>query len=711
MKKKLLITGISGLLGSNLAYIFRDKYDITGWYNLHKVFIPKVDSFKVDITDKKSVKKFLSDYKPDIILHCASLTNIDYCQNNKEETKKVNVEGTENIVFACSNHETKLVYISTDSVFDGKKGNYTEDDSASPRNYYGLTKYEAEDAIKAHENHIIVRTNIFGWNIQNKHSLAEWILDNLQKGRSIKGFDDAIFSSIYTMEFARILDKMLDANLTGIFNLVSHGAMSKYEFAVLIAETFELDKSLIESISIGNHRFVANRGKNLSLNAEKLSKTLGEDMPTVKDCVKLFFQDYKRELSDEIKRCYYPSQWYPETEVIGYGRQSIDDSDIKSVINVLKSPYLTQGSKIEEFEQALCDYTGAKHAVAVSSGTAALHIACLAAGLKDKDEFITSPNTFVASANCGVYCRAKPVFADIKKDTYNIDPEKIREKITANTRAVIPVHFAGQICDMVEIKAIVEKKQAEGKEKIFIIEDASHALGSLYKGSSAGSCDYSDMTVMSFHPVKHITTGEGGVVFTNDDKLYKKLRLLRSHGTTHSENDLVQKDYAYGVSGLNPWYYEQQALGFNYRITDIQCALGISQLKKLDFFIRRRRRIVEAYNSAFTGNKFLTLPAESPCSFTNWHLYVLQIDFKALGKNRADVIKELKKRRINTQVHYLPVHLHPYYQKEYGYAKGDYPLAEEYYQGALSLPLYPALEKKDIEKVVTSFSEVLKGTP
>jgi len=706
MKKKLLITGVSGLLGSNLAYALRDKYDITGWYNRHNAFIPRVDSFKVDITDKKAVKNFLSDYKPDVILHCASLTNIDYCEKNKEETKKVNVEGTRNIVSAC-NSRTKLVYISTDAVHDGKKGGYTEDDPISPCNYYGLTKYEAETIVKKHKNHIIVRTNIFGWNIQNKHSLAEWMLYNLERGCLINGFTDVAFSSIYTIKFAKIMDKILSKNLTGIFNLASRTSLSKYEFAVFVAKAFSMNKALIKPVSVDVHNFSAKRGKDLSLNTQKLSKALDEDLPSIEECVSAFFKDYKSELCDEIKRCSYPQTWYPSLDVISYGRQSIDDSDIESVVEVLKSSNLTQGRKVGEFEKALCAHTGAKYAVAVSSGTAALHIACLAAGLKEGDEFITSPNTFVASANCGVYCGAKPVFTDIKEDTYNIDPKEIERKITSKIKVIIPVHFAGQICDMFEIKSIIEGKETKYKRKITIIEDASHALGSVYKGKNAGSCAYSDMTVMSFHPVKHITTGEGGVVFTNDEKLYKKLRLLRSHGITNNEDDLVYKEQAYGLSGLSPWYYEQQVLGFNYRITDIQCALGISQLEKIDYFIRRRRRIAEVYNNAFKDNKFITLPFESPDRFTNWHLYVLRVDFDALGKDRADVMKKLKEKGIGTQVHYIPVHTHPFYRKKFGTNWGDYPRAEYYYKKCLSLPLFPAMSDKDISRVISVLSVVL----
>ena len=268
-----------------------------------------------------------------------------------------------------------------------------------------------------------------------------------------------------------------------------------------------------------------------------------------------------------------------------------------AVCSVLRSDWLTQGPKIVEFESALCNETDAEFAVCLNSGTSALHIACMAAGVGNGDEIITSPITFVASANCAVYCGARPVFADIDPDTYNISPEEIEKKITRHTKAIIPVDFAGQSCDMDVIRQIVSTAEKKYGHKIYVIEDACHALGSLYKNKKVGSCAFSDMTVMSFHPVKHITTGEGGVVLTNDEGLLKKLRLSRSHGITSDPKDFINKDLAFPIQNSklkikklkNPWYYEQIALGYNYRITDIQCALGLSQLKKFPRFCKRRR--------------------------------------------------------------------------------------------------------------------------
>jgi len=302
MKKKLLITGVSGMLGSNVAYVLRDEYDIIGWYNSNPVFIPGTVSRKVDITDQGSVKRWMADCDPAIVMHCAALTNVDYCEKNKVEARKVNVEATGNIVAVCDNQDTKVVYVSTDSVYDGKKGNYTEGDPIVPCNYYGVTKCEAESVIKSRRNHIVVRTNIFGWNVQNKLSLAEWVVSNLERGCAFDGFMDAMFSSIYTMDFARILEIMLRRDLVGTFNLGSRTSVSKYDFAALIAGAFNKNKDLITPISIDGFAFAAKRGKNLSLNTNKLSRALGAELPSIEECVSAFAKDRERGVADEIKR-------------------------------------------------------------------------------------------------------------------------------------------------------------------------------------------------------------------------------------------------------------------------------------------------------------------------------------------------------------------------------------------------------------------------
>lgn len=372
-----------------------------------------------------------------------------------------------------------------------------------------------------------------------------------------------------------------------------------------------------------------------------------------------------------------------------YGKQYIDDADIQAVVEVLKGDYITTGPKVDEFEKKFSEYVGSKYAVAVSSGTAALHLASLAAGFKAGDEVITTPMSFAATANSVLYAQARPVFADIDPNTYNIDPQQIEVKLSNRTRGIIPVHYTGLPCDLERIRDIARK------QTLVVIEDACHALGARYKNSTIGDCCYSDMTVFSFHPVKHITTGEGGMITTNSEIHYRRLIALRSHGIKN-----VFDDISHG-----PRYYEMQELGFNYRLTDLQAALGISQMDKLDFFIKRRRHIASIYNEAFADLP-LQLPASPEDAYSSYHLYVIKLSPQA-QMIRNELYFELKERGIHTQVHYIPIHTFPYYRRELGCRLGDYPVSEEHYERILSLPIYPAMTDEDIKRVIKAIREVM----
>lgn len=374
---------------------------------------------------------------------------------------------------------------------------------------------------------------------------------------------------------------------------------------------------------------------------------------------------------------------------IPYGHQTIDEDDIQAVVEVLRSEFLTTGPTIEAFEKMVAEYTGAKYAVAVSNGTAALHVACLAAGIKEGDEVITTPITFAASANCVLYCGGTPVFADIDERTYNIDPIDIERKITDKTKAIIPVHFAGQPCDMDAIHAIARK------HNLIVIEDAAHALGSEYKGKKIGGL--SDMTIFSFHPVKPITTGEGGMVMTNDAKLYERLKLFHTHGITREEALMEPKDEAEGG-----WYYQQLELGYNYRMTDIQAALGCSQMKKLDRFIGCRREIAQRYNEEFAECSNIIIPEQLEDTKSGWHLYVIQV----AGERRKEIFTRLRQSGLGVNVHYIPVYKHPYYQKK-GYKDICCPKAEKLYRNMISLPIYPGLSEKQQSFVVENIRALL----
>ena len=377
-----------------------------------------------------------------------------------------------------------------------------------------------------------------------------------------------------------------------------------------------------------------------------------------------------------------------ELFMIPYGRQTIDEDDINAVVDVLKSDYLTTGPKIAEFEQAVASYTGAKYAVAISNGTSALHAACFAAGIGQGDEVITTPLTFAASANCVLYCGGTPVFADVDPYTYNIDPKDIRKKITDKTKAIIAVHLAGQPCDMDEIHSIAQE------HNLIVIEDGAHALGSVYKGKKVGCL--SDMTTFSFHPVKPITTGEGGMIMTDNEELYKRLVLFRSHGITRDESMMTRNE--------GPWFYQQLDLGYNYRITDIQCALGCSQMKKLDIFLKRRRELVERYNNAFIKCDNIVTPYQLPDTQSGWHLYIVQVK----KHDRKQVFETLRDKGIGVNVHYIPVYMHPYYQ-EHGYKDDHCVNAEEIYSHIISLPLYPGLTDEQQDYVIDTLKQLCEG--
>ncbi len=376
-------------------------------------------------------------------------------------------------------------------------------------------------------------------------------------------------------------------------------------------------------------------------------------------------------------------------EHIPYGRHHVDEEDIQAVVEVLRGEYLTTGPYVKRFEDNFAAFVGARYAVSCSSGTAALHLACLAGQIKRGSEIITSPMSFSASANCGLYVGARPVFADIDESTYNINPDEIEKRITKNTRAIIPVHYTGQPCSLKEIKEIAER------HNLLVIEDACHALGAEYLDTRIGDCHYSDMAVFSFHPVKHITTGEGGMITTNSKEIYERLITLRTHG--------IKRDGFVGGKSHGAWYYEMQELGFNYRLTDIQAALGISQLRKLPFFVSRRREIALMYNEAFKGLSLKT-PIEPFNSKNSYHLYVIRVKEKS-RISRKELYDRLKAQNIYCQVHYIPIHTMPFYQKELGYDWGDYPNAEEHYHRVLSLPIFPQMSNLEVEKVISAVAQ------
>lgn len=383
-----------------------------------------------------------------------------------------------------------------------------------------------------------------------------------------------------------------------------------------------------------------------------------------------------------------------------YGKQTIEQDDIDAVVEVLKSDWLTQGSKVKEFEDALSNKFNSKYASAVANGTGSLHLIGLALGWGKDDIVITSPITFLSSANCAIYCSSTPDFVDIDPLSYTIDVNKLEDKLKSHkkqnkkVKAVVPVDFAGHPCDWSSLKELSNKYEFQ------LVNDNCHALGATYKNDFGYAVKFADAANLSFHPVKHITTGEGGAVLTNNEELDKKIKMLRTHGVTKDEK-LMEKNEG-------PWYYEMIEIGFNYRITDMQSALGINQLKKLDSFIKKRREIAKHYDNVFSNEEKFIIPEVNDNVEHAYHLYPLQIKFEELEINRKEYFEKLKEKNILLQVHYIPVHLQPFYRKHFRFKEGDFPVAEKFYQREVSIPIYPLLEDKDLEHIAENLKKFAK---
>ena len=489
----------------------------------------------------------------------------------------------------------------------------------------------------------------------------------------------------------------------GIFNIVGSERMSKYEFGIKLAKHFNFDSGLLNKISINDKSSLVKRPKDMSLSNKKLCQVLNCKTASLNKQLQTLKQQESDNVANQVK-----------LDIIPYGRHYIDEDDIQSVVNVLRHGMLTQGPKVAEFENKIASYVGAKYAVAVANGTAALHLACMVLELCKGDEVITSPNTFVATSNSVLYVGAKPVFVDIDKRTLNIDIDQIEQTIldSKNIKAIFPVHFGGLPCDMERIKNIADKYN------LAVVEDAAHALGATYSDNSkVGNCQYSDMTIMSFHPVKGIVAGEGGMITTNDYSLYRKLTLLRSHGITkgnfefpgisEADNSLINKDEALENGELKRWYYEMQYLGYNYRITDIQCALAVSQMDKIDLFLDARKSMAKFYDQAFLEVPNITPLLAHGRNNSSHHIYVVSIDFENIGLSRHQFMQKLAEQGVGSQVHYIPVVSQPYYQ-DIGYGIEQYPSTNQYYQNTLSIPLYYGLSDADQKLVVSSIRELLQ---
>ena len=696
--KSILITGGSGLLALNWALNIRNKYKVTLLLHRRKISLKGVNVDYLPLNSLDDCLFALEKHQPDIVIHTAGLTNVEECESNPKLAKEINVAIAKRIAMACSMMCTKLVHISTDHLFYGGQEFTSEDEEPSPINTYGKTKLQSEYQVKENcKEALIIRTNFFGWGTKYRQSFSDSIITKLKKHEKIDLFSDIFFTPILIEELSKSVHKLIDGNHQGIFNIVGNERLSKYEFGIKLANCFNLDTNLINKISFREKEDLIKRPKDISLSNFKAAKVLNYKIPSIDDQFISLKNQEDNNISNQVK-----------SPVIPYGRHYIDDNDIKEVVDVLRNGMLTQGPKVSEFVAKVARYVGAKYAVAVASGTAALHLAAIAIGLSDGDEAITCTNSFVATSNSVLYVGAKPIFVDIDNITLNIDIDKIEQIIKDSDciKAIFPVHFAGLPCNMIEIKKLAEKYS------LFVIEDASHALGAKYNNfSKVGNCKYSNMTCFSFHPVKGIAAGEGGMITTNDRLLYRKLTLLRSHGITKGnfefpgisfpDKSLINKKEALEDGKLKRWYYEMQYLGYNYRITDIQCALASSQMDKIDMFIDARRLMAKFYDKAFEDIPHIVPLQTHGRDYSSHHIYVVSIDFERIGISRNLFMQKLADQGVGSQVHYIPVVTQPFYE-DMGYEIKQYPCTYNYYHKTLSIPLFFGLRRSEQEFIVES---------
>lgn len=691
-----MVTGGSGLFAINAVNLLKGSNDVVCVGRNPVLKVPNVSYELCDLADKVRTERLLEQVCPDIIINTAGMTSVEDCELNYFSAYTSNVLVAKNLAQYTATRKAKLVHISTDHFSDSNIFRASENQIEIPRNNYASTKLEAERLVAVFDkNALIIRTNFFGWGHPGRQSFSDYIINNLSDGNEISLFDDVLYSPIYIDELVRSLFLLCEKECGGVFNICSTEAITKYSFGKKLAKVFNLDQSLIKEGSLESRKDLVSRPIDMSLSNEKFLSEVGMAKgPSIDEMLDNLHS--AKCLKEE-----YRSLYRSEKATLNYGKHHIDDSDIDRVINIVSHKNLTQGDEVDFFEDEIKKFTGAKYAVAVSNWTNGLHLSCLALGIGPGDKVITTPNTFVASANCVKYVGGEVILCDIDKETLNLCPKKL-EKICEqhpDIKAVIPVHFAGLPCDMEKISKLSKKYNFS------IIEDAAHALGGRYScGEKVGVGKYSDLIGFSFHPVKNIACGEGGCIVTDNEDLYKKLLRLRSHGIAKADNEIVNREIAFEGKDRNPWYYEMQELGYNYRITDIQCGLGVSQIQRLPFFMEKRASLAREYESLIIDNDLIKVPQRGQREKSGNHLFVILINFEKAKISKNQFYKKMSNLGVNCHVHYIPVHFQPYYSE---LREDNLTVSNEVYFSSVTLPLHVGLTTEDLKYVVSSINGCL----
>lgn len=641
------------------------------------------------LNDIHGIKKKIKDLSPDIILNSAACTDLEFCEKKPDKTLYANVILPSILAAISSELRIRFIHISTDHLYKNIRSFKNENYLTSKVNNYGDQKIQAENLIiKNNPLALIIRTNFFSHAI-NSDQLIYKIINAIKKNEKITLFNDYFFTPIYSKYLAKIISFLIKKNYNGIFNVVSSERVSKYDFGKLLLKNPKEAKKFFIEGKLKDADLYPKRCSDLSLSNLKLNKKIKFKIPSLKRQVKEFLKSDGK----IVKKAFVK---FP------YGKHSINKMDLLAVNKVLLSGFLTQGPFIKNLEDNISNYVGTKYSVAVSSATAGLHLCYQALNIDKNNRIITSPLTFVATSNAALYCNSRPSFTDISKETLGICPNILEENLNKerNIKAIVPVHFGGLAYDAKKIYEISKKNGLK------IVEDAAHSLGANYEcGTKVGSCKYSDLTVFSFHPVKVLAGGEGGIITTNDKKLYEILISLRSHGIKKN-NTIRPTSVSFSKKKQNIWYYEMYRLGYHYRQTDIHSALISSQLSRINLFLNKRNELCKIYDKKFNDFDNINLVQNYFRDLSSNHLYILKINFKKLRLNRNEFMQKLRNYNIITQVHYIPVPLHLYY-KNLNFNLQNLKNTKDYYDQCLSIPLYYDLEFEQQKYIIDSIKELV----
>lgn len=694
---RVLITGISGLLGRHLIqHLPGKRSDTLGLYRRHPLYDPRLLSKRVNLLSP-DFQRIISDFGPDVIIHCAGIANVKEVDAKPDIAHRLALDVTEELSKLSSSIGARLIFISTDSVFGFSTSFNKEDDPTNPTTLYARLKLESERIIAAYNpNHVIVRTRFYGDGPPGSHFIPT-ILFNLSEQKSSECAPFLQNTQIYAGNLAEVLFELATHSFCGVLHIVEDDCLSRLDLALLICDVFGYDPSYIKQMPFEGNPPLGQKGFQIALSNDLARRTLETPIRSTRENIELLRS------SQDINFSINPDGMSPrqsKSRTISYGKQKLDKNDLRAVHDVLKSDWLTQGPIVKDFENAIRHKLGGQFCCVTSNGTAALHLVGSALNWTQQDVVFTSPITFMASANAALYSGAIVDFCDVDSTTLNLDPSLLEERIWLQKsrgnrpKAVIAVDFAGHPCDWKELRELADRYRLD------LINDHCHALGASYQSDSQYAVKYADAVTLSFHPVKAITSGEGGAIVSNSEQFDGAIRQKRNHGLAPQKPDQSRAEFILDRTGM-------VELGYNYRLSDIHSALGRSQLNKLEQYVARRREIASLYRDRLSDIPGVVLPTEKTDVRHAYHLFPIQINFSKLNKSKSNLFNFFEQRDILLQVHYHPVHLEPFYKKEFNFVEGDFPIAEEYHKRTVSIPLHPGLSNGTVNQFCDYLQEWL----